>query len=115
MDTTTIVWATDGSKSSDGALDVVRDFTKRWKNPRIVAVHIHQRFAGRAGDVPRLADEEDIEAKIEAQVRELQDHGFDATVEFRHTHRGNQASVISGIAADFDADVIVVGTRGRWP
>jgi nucleotide-binding universal stress UspA family protein len=115
MNPTTFIWATDGSSSADGALEVVRDFAKHWKKPRIVALHIDQRLAGRAGDVPVLADEPDTAAKIESQVRELQSEGFEAAFELHHTHRAKQASMIASIAKDIEADVIVVGTRGHRP
>jgi nucleotide-binding universal stress UspA family protein len=113
MDKTTIIWATDGSKWSDGALEVLRDVAKRWTNPQIVAVHIDQRLVGRAGDVSFLADEQDLVAKIRSQVYELEQHGFTAELELRHTHKADQASIIASIAKDREADVIFVGTRGH--
>jgi nucleotide-binding universal stress UspA family protein len=115
METTTIIWATDGSGWADGALEVARDFAKRWKNPRIVAVHIDQRLAGRAGDVPVLADEPDVVTKIRSQVHDLERAGFSVGFEVRHTHRTNQAAEIAKIAEEQEADVIVVGTRGHRP
>jgi nucleotide-binding universal stress UspA family protein len=115
MEGTTIIWATDGSQWSDGAFEVVRDFAQRWNDPRIVAVHIDQRLAGRFGDVPVLADELDVVTKIRSQVAELERDGFAVDFELRHTRRSNQAAEISKIAEEREADVIVIGTRGHRP
>lgn len=52
VETTTIIWATDGSDLADHALDTVRDLAKNWTTPpRIVALHIDQRWTGREMNV----------------------------------------------------------------
>jgi nucleotide-binding universal stress UspA family protein len=113
MNTTTIIWATDGSKWSDAAFEVICDFVKKIASPRIVAVHIDQRLAGRGGDIPLLADEEDLRTKIESQVDQLRREGVDADFELRRTQRANTAARLAAIAEELSADLIVVGTRGH--
>ena len=74
MEATTILWATDGSDLADHVLDVVREFAKNWTTrPRIVAVHIDQRWTGRGMNVPKLAGEEDLEKKIQSQIQALRE------------------------------------------
>ncbi len=115
MEATTIIWATDGSDLADRALDVVRDFAKNWTTPpRIVAVHIDQRWTGREMNVSKLAGEEDLETKIEAQVQALEDEGFETAFELRRSHRmEDESALIASAAAELDAQLIVVGTRGQ--
>jgi nucleotide-binding universal stress UspA family protein len=113
MSTTTIIWATDGSKWSDGAFELIGAFAKKLESPHIIAVHIDQRLGGRAGDVPLLADEPDLRAKIESQIAWLEREGFDADFEVRHTHSGNTAARLAEVAKELSADLIVVGTRGH--
>jgi nucleotide-binding universal stress UspA family protein len=111
----TIIWATDGSDLSDHALDVVRDFAKNWTtHPRIVAVHIDQRWTGREMNVPKLAGEEDLKTKIQAQMQALESEGFATGFELRHSHRmEDESTLIASVATESNAQLIVVGTRGH--
>jgi nucleotide-binding universal stress UspA family protein len=115
MKPTTIIWATDGSDLADHALDVVRDFAKNWTTlPRIVAVHIDQRWTGREMNVPKLAGEEDLETKIRSQVQALESEGFATGFELRHAHRmEDESTLIASVAAELGGQLIVVGTRGH--
>ena len=115
MESTTIIWATDGSDLADRALDVVRDFAKNWTTlPRIVALHIDQRWTGREMNVSKLAGEEDLVSKIQTQVQALEEEGFATGFELRHSHRmEDESSLIASVAAEIGAEIIVVGTRGH--
>lgn len=111
----TIIWATDGSDLADHALEVVRGFAKNWTTrPRIVAVHIDQRWTGREMNVPKLAGEEDLETKIQAQMQALENDGFATGFELRHSHRmEDESALIASMATEISAQLIVVGTRGH--
>ena len=111
----TIIWATDGSDLADHALDVVRDFAKSWTTrPRIVALHIDQRWTGREMNVPKLAGEEDLETKIKAQMQALESDGFATGFELRQSHRmEDESALIASVAGEISAQLIVVGTRGH--
>lgn len=115
MEATTIIWATDGSDLADRALEVVRDLARNWRTPpRIVAVHIDQRWTGREMNVSKLAGEEDLETKIQAQVRALESEGFAAGLAIRRSHRmQDESSLIASVATELGAQLIVVGTRGQ--
>jgi nucleotide-binding universal stress UspA family protein len=106
----TIVWATDGSDLADGALDYVRELA-RHDGSRIVAVHANELLQGRLGGAAVLADEPELEEKIEQQIAELRSVGIDATFEVRS---GNEdiARLIADAAEEVDADLIVVATHG---
>ena len=65
MEATTIIWATDGSDLADRALEFVHDLAQKWTTPpRIVAVHVDQRWTGREMNVSKLAGEEDLETSL---------------------------------------------------
>ncbi len=107
----TIVWATDGSELADRALPHVMELA-RLHHAKIVAVHANELLYGRFGGAPMLADEPDIRAKIEKQVVELRDSGFD--VELELPTGGNDIPALVAKAADaVGADLIVVGTHGH--
>jgi len=108
----TIVWATDGSEHADSTLGLVAELA-RVHGSRIVAVHIDQRFhGGRLDGGPLLADEEDLVAKIEAQVKELDDNGFAARLELVTTDRHDTSALIAETAVSLGAGLIVIGTHG---
>lgn len=109
----TVVWATDGSEAADRALP----FAKRLLSPkgRLVVVHVRELLVGRAGGQPVFADEEEVEARIRAQVEELRHEGFDVTLKFHTTFDVNAARSIASEANSFGAGAIVVATRGRSP
>jgi nucleotide-binding universal stress UspA family protein len=106
----TIVWATDGSELADGALDFVRELAEQ-DGAKIVAVHANELMRGRSSGYSALADEPELEEKIEKQIKELRSLGIDATYEIR---RGNKsvATLIADGAEHVDADLIVVATHG---
>ena len=107
----TIVWANDGSKLADGGLVHVRELGGQ-HGSRIVAVHANELLRGRAGGAPLLADEPEIEEKIEKQVEEPRSVGVDATLEIRTGNR-DVATLIAEAAENVEADLIVVGTHGH--
>jgi nucleotide-binding universal stress UspA family protein len=115
VDPRTIIWATNGSDQADRALEIVRDFAEGWPDhPRIVAVHVDQRMVARGMNVSVLAGEQDLVAKIRSQVQELEAEGFPAEFELRKARGMNdESAMVASIAREYDADLIVVGTRGH--
>lgn len=111
----TIIWATDGSENADGALPFAKALAES-DGGRLVAVHGKEVFlGGRATGVPVLADEEELDLKIERQVNELRAEGLDATFKLISGMTSNAAEMIARMSRDLDADLIVVGTRGHGP
>jgi nucleotide-binding universal stress UspA family protein len=107
----TIVWATDGSELADSALDFVRELALQ-DGARIVAVHANELMRGRASGYPALADEPELEEKIEQRIEELRSVGLDARLEIRSAHK-SVPTLIAQAAEDVDADLIVVATHGH--
>jgi nucleotide-binding universal stress UspA family protein len=111
----TIIWATDGSEAADGALPFARALTEL-ENGRLIAVHAKEVFVGgRATGFPVLADEQELEVKIDRQVQELRSVGVDATFKLISGMPSHAAQMLADVASDVDADAIVVGTRGHGP
>jgi nucleotide-binding universal stress UspA family protein len=107
----TIVLAVDGSESSDRAVAYAGDLVRE-SGGRIVAVHIKEMIAGRFAG-PVHVDENDLQAKIRGQIKELSDSGVSATIEMHSAMTGGPAAIIAETAAREKADVIVAGTRGH--
>lgn len=110
-----IVWATDGSEAADRALPFAKEFAMG-QGRSLVVVHSKERFlGGRGSGYPVLADEDELEAKIRAQVDQLREEGIDATFQLVSGAAGNTAHLVVDAAREVKADVIVVGTRGHAP
>jgi nucleotide-binding universal stress UspA family protein len=107
----TIVLAIDGSESSDRAVTFAGELARE-SGGRIVAVHIKELIAGRFAG-PVHVDEDDLQAKIRQQVKDLKDGGVDITVEMHSSVTGGPAPLIADTATREGADVIVTGTRGH--
>lgn len=111
----TIIWATDGSETAHEALPFARALVEAGDG-RLIAVHAKEVFVGgRASGVPALADEDELEVKIDREVQELRSVGIDARFELISDPLSHAAKMLADAARDAGADVIVVGTRGHGP
>jgi nucleotide-binding universal stress UspA family protein len=108
--TSTILLAVDDSAHSQRAADVCEKLA-HLTNYKVVVIHVHELAIGRWGSM--RVDENTGDAFAEALVKGLVGAGVDARVETRETHYGQVAQALSAAAEDFDADMIVVGSRGR--
>jgi nucleotide-binding universal stress UspA family protein len=106
-----VVLALDGSESSDRALQFATELAGEHKSS-VLVVHVRELAVGRAGG-PAHVNEDELQAKIESQVKALGDAGVDAKLEVHSTHVGAPAHVIAEAAQRVGADAIVTGTRGH--
>ena len=97
----TIIWATDGSETADRAMPYAKELAGG-ADGRLIVVHSKELLVGRAGGHPVLADEDEVETKIEAQVEQLRADGLDAS--FR---------LVSGSAPSRGAHDLRRSGRGR--
>ena len=105
-----ILWATDASPISDGALVEARKLLR--PGGRLVAFHCDERFAaGRSAGAPLLVDETDRRSKLAMQLDELHAAGIDAELIVESTHH-DVAGEIARVAEQQNVDAIVCGTRG---
>jgi nucleotide-binding universal stress UspA family protein len=107
----TIIWATDGSEWADRALVEARELT-RLSGANLIAVHCDQRIAsGRVGGLSVDLDEADVREKLWTQVEALRAEGLDVELVVEATHR-SPVQLVTTVATDMQADLIVCGTRG---
>jgi len=110
----TILWATDGSANADRALPVVKELAET-TGTKLVLAHCRELLSGRAAGLPVYVDEDELLEKIRAQAAELESVGFEVGVEIVTASGTSAPRVIAELASGYDADVIVVGTRGHSP
>jgi nucleotide-binding universal stress UspA family protein len=108
----TIIWATDGSEAADHALPTALELTGE-ANGSLLVVHANERLGGRAGGVPVLADEVDLQRKLETKAHDLVESGVNASFHLVSGLNRDPADLIADLAKESDADLIVVGTRGH--
>ena len=109
----TILLGLDGSPESQKALEYARELA-RDQGSRIEVVHVREIvLAGRGGVVTANADEDEVIAAVKAQVAALGETVTDVHLSVVTTTLGGPAHVLADHARGVDADVIVVGTRGR--
>jgi nucleotide-binding universal stress UspA family protein len=109
-----ILWATDGSDYADRALDLAKSLAAQ-NGSSILALHSVETLAGPGsrGAFPEAADEDERQAKISGQVKELNDQGVTAKLQVVHSSISGPAHAIADVAKDNGVDLIVLGTRGH--
>lgn len=109
-----VIWATDGSDDADVALPVAKTLAAD-SGGALLVVHCQERtLPGKGGGrQPRSANEDELVAKIEGQVKDLSAEGISASLQMLTCDVGESAEEIAGAARSENADVIVVGTRGH--
>jgi nucleotide-binding universal stress UspA family protein len=107
-----IIWASDGSDAAQRALSTALELAAD-SDAKLMVVHADERFGGRAGGVPALADEDEVQDRLEALVQELVESGVDASLRIMRGTNREPADLVADVARDTHADVIVVGTRGH--
>jgi nucleotide-binding universal stress UspA family protein len=111
----TIVWASDGSKDAQAALEVAKGVASESAG-RLVAVYVRQLVAGgRGGGVPVQYNAAEVQANLRRTVAQLREGGLDASLEVARTTRSNAARSIARVATEAQADLIIIGSRGHSP
>jgi nucleotide-binding universal stress UspA family protein len=109
-----IIWATDGSESADRALELAKSLATQDAASLLVLHSIeHLTGPGARGAFTEDADEDDRQARIAKQVKELGDQGVKVELRVVHGGTGGAAHPIADVAKEEGADLIVVGSRGH--
>ena len=115
---TTIAVGTDGSETASKAVDFALDMAKRY-GARLIVASSYQpvsesRLAKEQADAPHeiewaINPTEDVDANL----RVVEDRGKEQGVEVTsHASQGDPADVLCDVAAEHEADVLVVGSKG---
>jgi nucleotide-binding universal stress UspA family protein len=109
----TIVLALDGSDAAKWGIPIATELAKLGEG-RIVIAHVEERMATK-GRAPQHADEDQIQAELQALVKDLESDGIEASIELGDVMAGGSgvAHAIADIAEKSNADLIVAGTRGH--
>jgi nucleotide-binding universal stress UspA family protein len=106
----TILLAVDDSTHSQRAAEVSEKLAQLTKS-QVVVTHVHEVAVGRWGSM--RVDDTAGDSFAETVLKSLRAVGIDARFESHEAHYGHVAQALSGLAEDLDADMIVVGSRGR--
>jgi nucleotide-binding universal stress UspA family protein len=107
-----ILVALDHSAVADKVIEATKNLAEASK-AKVWVLHLREReVIPRMGLVPSESDTE-AAAVVESAVKTLTDAGIDVKAEVRETIFGHAAREIIEDAKLHDADVIVMGSRGR--
>jgi nucleotide-binding universal stress UspA family protein len=110
----TIVLAVDGSKYSEKAVELAKLLAMVTKD-EVLVTHIAEMLPAHFQTYSGLDYELDLEVigLAEGYVAELEEAGIKARTELRSAQHGGVARVLTNLAEDLDAGLIVMGSHGR--
>ena len=105
-----ILVAVDGSPHSSKTIPVASDLAKRY-DAIVTVLHVreHERYEGQDVDLGPPLEAEEL---VDAALAIFRDAGVPATGVIRRVTPGQTPKEIIEVAADSDARLIVIGTRG---
>jgi nucleotide-binding universal stress UspA family protein len=106
-----ILVATDSSEPSERAVEFAAGLAKE-HGSEIIVLHAVPRVVSRFG-TSDLEEPDTARELVDRSVRDLKDRGLNARGEVVRVLEGHMARGIVESAASADADVILMGTRGR--
>ena len=104
--------AVDHSEVSTRVIDAAKDLALLSKGKVWVLHLLEKEVYAQLGDVPSESDQEADEA-VRDGVSTLRQAGVDAEGDIRPTTFGHAAREILADAKEHDADIIIMGSRGR--
>ncbi len=110
----TIVVGTDGSIEADSAFAFATKLAEQ-DGARIIVVHVQEFVGGKGGIYPLHIDEDEIMERLHAALDDVRGRGIDVEFDVQQIPFGGPAHVIAEVANKADADLIIVGNKGRNP
>jgi nucleotide-binding universal stress UspA family protein len=105
-----ILYADDRSEPARRALPAVIDIARK-SAAEVLVMHVRETDVAKGFPIEREAAE-DARELVETAVRDIKDAGVSARGEIYRAPSGYAATAIIQEAAEFDADLIVMGSRG---
>jgi nucleotide-binding universal stress UspA family protein len=110
----TILCATDGLEHSDGALDHAAELAALPGGELHVVHLIEKVFGSHLSGQDLMLNEAEIVGRLRARVDQItRDQHVSVTLHTPRVHAGRVGDRLATLADEIDADLIVVGTRGR--
>jgi nucleotide-binding universal stress UspA family protein len=110
----TILLAVDGSTYSEKAVELAKRLATA-TNDEVVVTHVTELLPARFQTFPGVDSQLDQEAVefTRTYVAELEEAGVKARTELRSSQYGGIARILSGLADELDAGLVVMGSHGR--
>jgi nucleotide-binding universal stress UspA family protein len=110
----TILLAVDGSTYSEKAVELAKRLATA-TNDEVVVTHVTELLPARFQTFPGVDSQLDQEAVefTKTYVAELEEAGVKARTELRSSQYGGIARILTGLADDLDAGLVVMGSHGR--
>lgn len=110
----TILLAVDGSTYSEKAVELAKHLAMVG-NEEVVVAHVTELLPARFQTYPGLDYEHDQETieLAKGYVADLEEAGIKARAELRSAQYGGIARILTNMAEDLDAGLIVMGSHGR--
>jgi nucleotide-binding universal stress UspA family protein len=110
----TILLAVDGSEHAEKAAELAAQLARE-QNDEIVVTHVTELMPSRYQVQPGLDFEFDKDAieLAKGYAADMEADGLKVRVELRHSQYGHIARIITNLADELDAGLIVMGSRGR--
>jgi nucleotide-binding universal stress UspA family protein len=110
----TILLAVDGSTYSEKAVELAKRLATA-TNDEVVVTHVTELLPARFQTFPGVDSQLDQEAVefTRTYVAELEEAGVKARTELRSSQYGGIARILSVLADDLDAGLVVMGSHGR--
>ena len=106
-----ILLPVDGSPQSEKAVRLAAELAAP-AGDQVTVMHVIELVPAKMGPV-QLESREDAETLVERYAKELADAGVHATTKVARAFQWRIGWVVVEAASDLDADVIVMGCRGR--
>jgi len=106
-----IILATDGSGEATAAVGVTRAFAYG-PDARVRVVHVWNLEVHHRHGVRDVETRDEANQLIDRTINELRAAGIETDGEILRAEKGLVASALAGAAKQFDADLVVVGSRG---
>jgi nucleotide-binding universal stress UspA family protein len=110
----TIVLAVDGSEHAEKAAELAAELAREGHD-ELVITHVTELLPPRFQvntELDYQGDREAIEL-AKGYAADMEADGLKVRVELRHSQYGHVARIITNLAEDLDAGLIVMGSRGR--
>ena len=108
----TIIVGNDGTEHGERAMALAKTIAQE-NGAHLVVVHITELVGGKGGVVPLAIDDAENKARLAAEVADLQRSGTSSEFVTETVQVGGPAHIIAAQAQASQADLIVVGARGR--